>query len=129
MMHMDHLRARRSAWLLGLMLVVGMICAPGLAVCGADRPNIVILLADDLGWADVGFHGSPIQTPNIDRLAREGIQLDRFYVCPVCTPTRAGLMTGRWPCPYPHFSGCYRAVLSRRCIAVTARRSGCWLSS
>lgn len=61
----------------------------------AQPPNVVILLADDLGWADVGYHGSDIQTPNIDRLAKEGMQLDRFYATPFCTPTRAALMTGR----------------------------------
>ena len=61
----------------------------------SSHPNIVIFLADDLGWNDVGYHDSVIQTPNIDRLAREGIQLDRFYVYPVCSPTRAGLMTAR----------------------------------
>ncbi|MFV1996297.1 MAG: sulfatase-like hydrolase/transferase, partial [Verrucomicrobiales bacterium] len=72
-----------------------------------SKPNIVILLADDLGWADVGFHGSPIATPNIDSIAREGTVLDRFYVCPVCTPTRAGLMTGRYPIRF----GLMRAVL------------------
>ena len=54
-----------------------------------------MILADDLGWNDVGYHGSNIQTPNIDRLAREGTQLGRFYVYPVCSPTRAGLMTAR----------------------------------
>jgi arylsulfatase A-like enzyme len=64
---------------------------------GTTRPNVIILLADDLGWADVGFHGSEIRTPNIDRLAREGVELDRFYTAPVCTPTRAGLLTGRHP--------------------------------
>lgn len=63
----------------------------------ADPPNIVILLADDLGWNDVGYHGAPIETPNIDRLAREGVELDRFYSQPICTPTRAALMTGRSP--------------------------------
>lgn len=63
----------------------------------ADLPNIVILLADDLGWNDVSYHGSAIRTPGIDRLARDGVELDRFYVCPVCSPTRAGLMTGRYP--------------------------------
>ena len=63
----------------------------------APPPNVVILLADDLGWADVGYHGSDIKTPNIDRLAKEGMQLDRFYATPFCTPTRAALMTARDP--------------------------------
>ena len=63
----------------------------------APPPNVVILLADDLGWADVGYHGSDIQTPNIDRLAKEGMRLERFYVTPFCTPTRAALMTARDP--------------------------------
>ena len=63
----------------------------------AERPNIVILVADDLGWADVGYRGSDIQTPNLDRLAREGARLERFYATPICTPTRAALMTGRDP--------------------------------
>ena len=65
-----------------------------------ERPNIVILLADDLGWRDVGYHGGKIDTPNIDRLAREGVRLENFHVCPLCSPTRAGLMTGRWPIRY-----------------------------
>ena len=63
----------------------------------APQPNVVILLADDLGWADVGYHGSDIQTPNIDRLAKEGMRLERFYATPFCSPTRAALMTGRDP--------------------------------
>src|SRR5690606_9605398 len=71
-----------------------------------DKPNIVILLADDLGFHDVGFHGGEIRTPNIDKLAAEGVELERFYVHPVCSPTRAGLMTGRYPIRY----GSMRAV-------------------
>lgn len=59
------------------------------------HPNVVMFLADDLGWADVGYHGGEERTPNIDRLASEGVQLDRFYSYPVCSPTRSGLMTGR----------------------------------
>ena len=70
------------------------------------RPNIVILLADDLGWTDVSFHGGNIATPNIDRVAVEGAELARYYVAPVCSPTRAGLMTGRYPIRY----GAMRAV-------------------
>jgi arylsulfatase A-like enzyme len=63
----------------------------------APPPNVIILLADDLGWADVGYRGSDIETPNIDRLAFEGMRLERFYATPFCTPTRAALMTGRDP--------------------------------
>ncbi|MGH1370921.1 MAG: arylsulfatase B [Cellvibrionaceae bacterium] len=63
-----------------------------------QRPNIIIMLADDLGWADVGFHGNTeIETPSLDRLAREGVQLDRFYTAPICSPSRSALMTGRDP--------------------------------
>jgi len=62
-----------------------------------DQPNIVIILADDLGWADIGFRGSDIETPNLDRLAAEGIHLERLYVMPICTPTRSALLTARDP--------------------------------
>ncbi len=61
------------------------------------RPNIIIILADDLGWNDVSLHGSDIKTPSIDRLASEGLEFLRFYTAPVCSPTRAGLMTGMYP--------------------------------
>ncbi|QGJ71643.1 N-acetylgalactosamine-6-sulfate sulfatase [Planctomycetales bacterium 10988] len=73
----------------------------------AEQPNLIFILADDLGWGDVAFHGSEIQTPNLDRLVQEGAELERFYVCPVCSPTRAGLMTGRYPIRF----GLMRAVL------------------
>ena len=63
----------------------------------SEKPNIIIMLADDLGWADLGFRGSDIETPNIDRLAAEGLTLDRFYSMPICTPTRSALMTARDP--------------------------------
>jgi arylsulfatase A-like enzyme len=64
------------------------------------RPHIVYLVADDLGSKDVGFHGSDIRTPNIDELARTGARLEQFYAQPMCTPTRAALMTGRYPFRY-----------------------------
>ncbi len=63
----------------------------------APKPNILFILADDLGWGDVGFHGSEIKTPNIDKLAAAGARLEQFYVQPVCSPTRAAFMTGRYP--------------------------------
>ncbi len=62
-----------------------------------DQPNVIIMMADDLGWADLGFRGSDIETPNIDRLAAEGVHLERFYSLPICTPTRSALMTARDP--------------------------------
>ena len=60
-----------------------------------SAPNIVIILADDMGWNDVGYHGSEIRTPHIDRLAADGLALERFYAQPACSPTRAALLTGR----------------------------------
>ena len=65
------------------------------AAAPPSRPNIVFILADDLGWADVAFHGGNAPTPQLDRLAREGLELAAHYVAPVCSPTRTGLLTGR----------------------------------
>jgi arylsulfatase A-like enzyme len=63
----------------------------------AERPNVVVFLADDAGWGDYSFSGNQqIETPNIDSIARRGVSLDRFYVCPVCSPTRAEFLTGRY---------------------------------
>jgi arylsulfatase A-like enzyme len=70
------------------------------AQSASPRPHIVYIVADDLGWKDVGYHGSDISIPNIDKLAEEGARLEQFYVQPMCTPTRAALMTGRYPCRY-----------------------------
>ncbi len=65
--------------------------------CAADKPNIIVILADDLGNADLGYRGSRIRTPNIDSLAKGGVRLESYYGLPVCTPARAALMTGRHP--------------------------------
>ena len=78
----------------------GFSAAPKASAQNTPRPNIIYVLADDLGWKDVGFHGSDIKTPNIDWLAQTGARLEQFYVEPMCTPTRAALMTGRYPLRY-----------------------------
>ncbi|ELT97571.1 hypothetical protein CAPTEDRAFT_178894 [Capitella teleta] len=66
-------------------------------VLGASKqPNILFILADDYGYHDVGYHGSAIRTPNIDRLAFEGVRLENYYVQPICTPTRSQLLSGRY---------------------------------
>jgi len=62
-----------------------------------QKPNIIIIVADDLGWGDLGYHGSEIKTPNIDQLAKDGVNLNRYYSAPICSPTRAGILTGRFP--------------------------------
>jgi len=70
---------------------------PEAAASGADLPNVLLVMTDDQGWGDVRSHGNPlIDTPVMDRLAREGARLERFYVSPVCAPTRASLLTGRY---------------------------------
>lgn len=87
------------------MLHVWLVAALGAfialpAFAQAPRPNIVYIVADDLGWKDVGYHGSDIKTPSIDKLAGDGARMEQFYVQPMCTPTRAALMTGRYPFRY-----------------------------
>ncbi len=66
-------------------------------VHAADRPNVLLIVTDDQGYGDLGCHGNPtIRTPHLDRLAQQSVELTSFYVCPVCSPTRASLMTGRY---------------------------------
>lgn len=72
-----------------------LLSLPTIAAARAVRPNIVALLAEDLCWADIGCHGGEMQTPNIDGLAHQGAQFDRFYAYPVCSPTLSGLVTVR----------------------------------
>ena len=65
-----------------------------LSLFAEKKPNIIIILTDDLGWGDVSYHGGFIPTPNIDKLASNGLEMNRFYSNPVCSPTRASLLTG-----------------------------------
>ena len=81
-------------------LVCSLASQSALAYAQETKPNIVIILADDLGNADLGYRGSDIKSPNIDKLANEGVRLESFYGMPVCTPSRAELMTGRYAMRY-----------------------------
>ena len=93
--------------ILSLMLVAGLLEPAG--AC-AEQPNIVIVLADDMGYGDLGCYGSPnIRTPEIDRMASEGAKLTAFYAAPVCAPSRVQIMTGCYHArvglsynPFPH---------------------------
>jgi len=67
------------------------------AKAGPARPNVLFIVADDLGWSDVGWHGGFAKTPHMDALVNGGVELDQHYVQPVCTPTRTALMSGRYP--------------------------------
>ena len=60
------------------------------------KPHVLFILADDLGWHDTGYHGSEILTPNIDKLANNGVKLENYYVQQSCSPTRTQLLTGRY---------------------------------
>lgn len=95
------------------------VCLLGLAVSSASaaesdaRPNVVVLLADDLGFSDLGCYGGEIRTPHLDRLATEGLRFSQFYNCALCGPSRAALMTGL----HPHQVGItnWTGLLNARC--------------
>lgn len=67
-----------------------------LASLGHKAPHVVLMVADDMGYAQIGYHNASTLTPNIDSIAREGVVLENYYVQPVCSPTRSSLMTGRY---------------------------------
>ncbi len=87
-------RSTSSRWL----LVVWLACAAAASAAAASavQPNIVFILADDLGFADVAFHGGSAPTPHLDKLAREGVELTQHYVAATCSPTRSAFMSGRY---------------------------------
>ncbi len=111
-------------------LLTGLACLCATLTSAAKQPDIVFLLIDDLGYADCGFNGGmQIKTPNIDRLAKSGAIIENHYVQPVCSPTRATLMTGR----YPTRTGVYTIVspgapwglpLAERTLADALRSAG-----
>jgi arylsulfatase len=102
---------RRSLWrahatlaaAVGLVVVVAFDPVRGTPAVGSEarRPNVVVVLVDDMGWSDIGSYGGEIPTPNLDALARRGVRFTQFYATPRCSPTRASLLTGL----YPHQAG------------------------
>ena len=88
----DHLPAAAATSLRYLLCVAAL--AGGMA---ASRPHMVVILADDLGWSDVGFRDSEMHTPNIDRMAAQGVMLNYSYMQQVCTPSRAAFLSGYYP--------------------------------
>jgi len=111
----------RRSFLLCLTLLATLIAAGG----ADERPNIVLIMSDDMGFSDLGCYGGEINTPNLDRLATSGLRFAQFYSTGRCCPTRASLLTGL----YPHQAGLgwmttdrgydgYRGELNRRCITI-----------
>src|SRR3954453_197039 len=113
---------RVAEWLLALMFL-GVLAELRAA---APKPNIIVILADDVGYSDIGCFGSEIQTPNIDKLAANGLRFTQFYNTARCCPTRAALLTGL----YSHQAGMghmaeetkgddgYRGTLNTRCVTI-----------
>lgn len=99
---MEQTLAGLSGLGLGIFSTNFIACSEGKkpAAAAAAPPNILLMVADDAGWRDIGYHGSEIRTPNLDKLMREGVELNQFYVCPTCSPTRASLLTGRYASRY-----------------------------
>ncbi|RPH37444.1 MAG: N-acetylgalactosamine 6-sulfate sulfatase, partial [Planctomycetota bacterium] len=98
-----------------------------LAAAPADsRPNVILVMADDQGWGDVGYHGHPaLKTPNLDAMAAEGLRFDRFYAqSPVCSPTRGSVLTGRHPNRFGCFSWGHALRPQEATIAETLKAAG-----
>lgn len=113
------------AWVAVVAVTVGLRSFSQAAETNAPRPNIVVILADDLGYSDIGCYGSEISTPNLDRMASNGLRMTQFYTTPRCCPTRAALLTGL----YPQQAGMgnmmedrglpgYRGELNRNCLTI-----------
>src|SRR5690349_18216134 len=82
-----------------MVLCLGLLSLPVANAATRAQPNVILILADDLGWTDLACYGSKLyETPNIDRLARDGVKFTQAYsACTVCSPSRAALLTGKYP--------------------------------
>lgn len=127
---MTSLIDQRDLIYLCILLMFSCACTPGAEDSNAENrpPNIIIMLADDQGWGDLSHSGNTdISTPNIDRLAANGASFDRFFVNPVCSPTRAEFLTGRYHTRggvYSTSAGGERLDLDETTIAEVFKRAG-----
>ena len=127
---LGHLLHRITTFILITATVSLSIGSEKIGICGEKRsvPNIVLILADDQGWGDLSLHGNTnLATPNLDRLARDGARFDRFFACPLCSPTRAEFLTGRYHprCGVHGVStGAERLNLDEKTIADTFHAAG-----
>ncbi|MGV3723594.1 MAG: arylsulfatase, partial [Actinomycetota bacterium] len=114
--------------ILPLLLLLALVPLAAGAAQAPARPNVVVILSDDQGWGDLSVHGNTnLSTPNIDSLARDGALAERFFVCPVCSPTRAEFMTGRYSARggvYNVSTGGERLDLDEQTIADTFKAAG-----
>ncbi len=123
-------RAPIHAFVVACLIVGGLAWAQSARADEPTPPHIVYIISDDQGWKDVGFHGSDIETPHADALARGGTELARFYSQPFCTQARAALMTGRYPMRYGlqtaviPSAGRYGLDLAERTLPQALREAG-----
>ncbi|WP_203329077.1 arylsulfatase [Candidatus Laterigemmans baculatus] len=123
------LAATTGSTLLGMAVFGLSLLVPGSAAAAADGPpNIVVILTDDQGWGDLSLHGNAnLSTPHIDSIAKQGAEFDRFFVSPVCSPTRAEFLTGRYHPRggvYDTSTGGERLDLDEQTIAEVFRDAG-----
>ena len=111
-----------------ILAIVTCLVAASFPVEAAERPNVIVILTDDQGWGDLSLNGNTnLNTPNIDSLARDGASFDRFFVCPVCSPTRAEFLTGRYhprSGVYSTSAGGERMNLDEMTIAQSFKKAG-----
>ena len=121
----------RREFLRAAVVGAGAALMPAFAASSQRRkPNIVFIIADDLGWADIGYHNTEVLTPNLDKLAAQSVRLQRHYVMPTCTPTRIGLMTGRYPSRLGVLSPAYGNIFDEGSVTLAqALRDGGYKTS
>src|SRR5687767_3925179 len=116
----------KSLRLLPILLVVGLFAAVPARAVASGKPNIVLVMADDQGWGDMAYNGHRVlKTPHFDRMAAAGLRFSRFYAAaPVCSPTRASVLTGRHPNRMGTFLYGYPIRAQERTIAQTLKTAG-----